>query len=128
MVPTGILLGIALLGGLAHVVVTVLWYQPMGNVPTPPIPLLESAVFGLTFTIVYVLMGIGIRAVATFWPPYTGYLLLAVSTIALIAMVLFATGRVGEDRRTVERAMSVIMAGMCWLIPLLVLILGSSGG
>lgn len=121
--PSTTVLGIiAVAGGIVHAVATVLWYRPIGPIETPSVPLLEATVFGVTFGVLYFLLGIGLRALAGWQPPATEYLLLAISVVGFAVTIGFASGRLGSERRLVERAMSGLLAAMFWLLPLLVLI------
>lgn len=114
---------IAALGALAHAAATVKWYEPVGSVPSPPVPVLEAVIFGVSFGAMYFGLGLALRGLATVRPPYSGYLLIVISIAGFAIAVAVATGRFGSSRRLVERVMSALLAGMLWLLPLLVLIL-----
>lgn len=123
MVSTSALIALAVLGGLAHVIVTIVWYRPQGGIPVPTIPVLEAGIFGVSFGLIYVLLGMAFRAVARWRPPFSEYLLLVVSLLGLVLVAAVVTERVGESRPIGERSMSIILAGMIWVLPLFVVIL-----
>lgn len=126
MVPTSAIIGLAVIGGLAHVVATVVWYEPV-DIPSPSVPLLEAGIFGTAFTVFYLFLGFVFRTIGRYQPPLGEYALIGISVFGLVSAVGLATGRFGANQRPNERVMGTILGGMVWLLPLGIVIVRAGG-
>ncbi len=123
MASTPVVIGVALFGALAQVVVTILFYQPPPGPKRPQYPVLEAGLFGVTFLLVYLAIGFGLRALEGLWPPFTGYLLIGVSLFGMFVAGSIVAGRMGSDAGPAVRGMSLVTTVMVWLYPLVILLL-----
>lgn len=119
---TAVVLAVAVVGTAAQAAITVRWYEPPTIDDREPNPLFEAGIFFVAFGVAFAAIGYVLAAIGSVAPPYSRFLLLALTPIGYYAAYACTTGRMGTHHDRATRLMGAVGGAVVGTYPIVFLV------